>query len=50
MSLPEKYNAAKFLDHMVRRGVVQYAPGQKLICPIPSFQDYVERLTGDSVL
>ena len=44
MSLPEGYNAARFLDHMVRRGVVQYAPGQKLICPIPSFRDYINRL------
>ena len=44
MSLPEEYNAARFLDHMVRRGVVQYVPGQKLICPIPSFRDYISRL------
>lgn len=43
-SLPKGHDAEVFLDLMIRRGVLQHASGQKLVCPIPSLRDYVERL------
>ena len=43
-SLPKGHDAEMFLDRMIRRGVLQHAPGHKLICPIPSLQNYIERL------
>ena len=45
-SLPKDHDAEMFLDRMIRRGVLQYAPGHKLVCPIPSLRDYVERLAN----
>ena len=43
-SLPKEYDAERFLNHMIRRGVLQRAPGQMLACPIPSLRDYIERI------
>ena len=43
-SIPNGLNAEKFLDHMIRRGVLQRAPGHMLVCPIPSLRDYIERI------
>ena len=43
-SLPKNHDAEMFLDRMIRLGVLQHAPGHKLVCPIPSLRDYVERL------
>ena len=43
-SLPKDYDAERFLDHMIRRGVLQHASGQTLACPIPSLRDYIERM------
>ena len=42
-SLPKDHDAELFLDRMVRRGVLKNAPGHKLVCPIPSLRNYVER-------
>ncbi len=47
-SLPKNHDAEMFLDLMIRRGVLQHAPEQKLVCPIPSLRDYVERLARGS--
>ncbi len=49
-SLPKDHDAEMFLDLMIRRGVLQRAQAQKLVCPIPSLKDYVERLAGGSAL
>ena len=43
-SLPKGHDANMFLDRMIRRGVLQHAPGHKLVCPIPALQNYIERL------
>ena len=43
-SLPEGHDAKMFLDRMIRRGVLQHAPGHKLVCPIPSLRNYIQRL------
>ena len=43
-SLPEGHDAEMFLDRIIRRGLLQHASGHKLVCPIPSLRDYVERL------
>ena len=43
-SIPNGLNAEKFLDHMIRRGVLQRASGHMLVCPIPSLRDYIERI------
>ena len=43
-SLPKEYDAERFLNHMIRRGVLQHASGQMLACPIPSLRDYIERM------
>ncbi len=43
-SLPKDYDAERFLNHMIRRGVLQHASGQMLACPIPSLRDYIERM------
>ena len=43
-SLPMDYNAERFLDHMIRRGVLQHTSGHTLACPIPSLRDYIERI------
>ena len=42
-SLPKGHDAEMFLDRMIRRGVLQHASGHKLVCPIPSLQNYIER-------
>ena len=47
-SLPEGHNAKMFLDRMIRRGVLQHAPEHKLVCPIPSLRNYIERLAKSS--
>ena len=49
-SLPKDHDAKMFLDRMIRRGVLQHAPGHKLVCPIPSLRDYVERLAKGCAL
>ena len=43
-SLPKDYNEERFLDHMIRRDVLQHASGQMLACPIPSLRDYIKRM------
>ena len=43
-SLPKEYDEERFLNHMIRRGVLQHASGQMLACPIPSLRDYIERM------
>ena len=43
-SLPRNYDEERFLDHMIRRGVLQHASGHMLACPIPSLRDYIERV------
>ena len=43
-NIPNEFDAEKFLDHMIRRGVLQRAPGHMLVCPIPSLRDYIERI------
>ena len=47
-SLPKDFDAEMFLDRMIRRGVLQHAPGHKLVCPIPSLRNYIERLAKSS--
>ena len=47
-SLPKEYDAERFLDHMIRRGVLQRASGHMLVCPIPSFRDYIERIARNT--
>ena len=47
-SLPKEYDAERFLNHMIRRGVLQRVPGQMLACPIPSLQDYIERIARNT--
>ena len=44
MSIPNEYDAERFLDLMIRRGILQRAPGHMLVCPIPSLRDYIERI------
>ena len=43
-SIPNEYDAERFLDLMIRRGILQRAPGHMLVCPIPSLRDYIERI------
>ena len=43
-SLPKDYDEERFLDHMIRRGVLQLTPKKMLACPIPSLRDYIERM------
>ena len=43
-SLPKEFDEERFLDHMIRRGVLQHASGHTLACPIPSLRDYIERM------
>ena len=47
-SLPKDHDAEVFLDRMIRRGVLQHASGHKLVCPIPSLRNYIERLAKSS--
>ena len=47
-SLPKDYDEERFLDHMIRRGVLQHASGHMLACPTPSFRDYIERMAQPS--
>ena len=47
-SLPKDHDAEMFLDRMIRRGVLQHASGHKLVCPIPSFQNYIQRIAKSS--
>ena len=48
MSIPNEIDAERFLDHMIRRGVLQRAPGHMLVCPIPSLRDYIERIARNT--
>ena len=47
-SLPKEYDAERFLNHMIRRGVLQRATGHMLACPIPPFRDYIERIARNT--
>ena len=47
-STPNGLNAERFLDHMIRRGVLQRATGDMLACPIPSLRDYIERIAQNT--
>ena len=47
-SLPKGHDAEMFLDRMIRRGVLQHASGHKLVCPIPSLQNYIECIAKSS--
>ena len=49
MSLPKDHDAEMLLERMIRRGVLQHAPGHKLVCPIPSLRNYVDCLAVRSV-
>ena len=39
--LPEGFTVTRFLDHLIAKGVLQSDGAGKLICPIPSFQDFM---------
>lgn len=43
-SIPNEFDAERFLDLMIRRGILQRVPGHMLVCPIPSLRDYIERI------